>query len=176
MTISRFYDDRFTGSFYLSPTTRWESLWGDIPKESYQRIGNFLTNDELRTLLDPLIYQNESKDAWWHTDEKSIDFFINATKIAEKRFLNQKGLISKINDSIEVAELKQYSLEVMQIVRRIKDINHNFKFIPQTRVDNIPTEWFMAAELVLQKNPQVLNAKTVKFLAGDCWRQMKIQK
>jgi len=36
LTISRYYESKFTASFYLSKSIIWAAFWGDIPKNSYQ--------------------------------------------------------------------------------------------------------------------------------------------
>ena len=46
LTIHRFYDDAFTGSFYLSKTTEWAACYGNIPKECYKRPGYFLSKED----------------------------------------------------------------------------------------------------------------------------------
>ena len=77
LTISKFYDTRFTASLYLSKTTRWGSSWGDIPYESYRRVGRFLTKDERRLYLDDVHNAEGVSDAWWHFDsEGDIQKFI----------------------------------------------------------------------------------------------------
>src|ERR1700712_5244362 len=52
LTISRYYDSMFTASFYLSKTTIWAAIWGNMPENAYKRAGSFLTIEERKILLE----------------------------------------------------------------------------------------------------------------------------
>ena len=174
LTISRYYDTQFTASFYLSKCTRWSSVWGDIPRESYERVGYFLSSEERKFYLNEHQLENNIQDLWWDAnDPKAFEKFINIIKITEKRFLAQKDLLTKIENSLEIQELSKYALEVIAIAETTKCniIDINYQFQPQKIIDDIPLHWFKASEMVIIKNKAILNANTVKLLAADSWRQ-----
>jgi len=175
LTISRYYDSRFTASYYFSKTTRWSAVWGDIPVESYQRIGRHLTIEERQLLLDKEHSQEGVIDAWWH--EKDIDKFFQTIKLTEGRFLNQHNLFFKIENSVEIYKLSHYSSNVITAVNEGKvDESIDYDFIPEAPIDDIPLPWFKAAEAVLLKEKGILNSNTVKSLASDAWRQNELRK
>jgi len=171
LTISRFYDSMFTGAFYLSKTTEWGAVWGDIPKESYKRIGVFLTPDERCRLLSSEYSKEGVIDAWWdEEDEEAISKFAKAVELTEDRFLGQPGLLQKIEKSSEVKELHYLFEELMRSLTEVEDEGFSYAFTPSKSIDGIPIEWFKASERVLVKNGAILNPNTVKRLAGDAWR------
>jgi hypothetical protein len=172
LVISQLYDLKFTASYYLSKTTRWGSVWGDIPRESYKRVGYFLTQEERIQLL-PEEDDNEGvRDAWWNgIDKKSIDNFIITIQITEKRFLEQPDLFKKIEESVEIKELVEYA-EIVNRNVTIKTLDESsFRFVPLKPINNIPIDWFKAAELAISEKGGVLNANTVKLLAADAYYQ-----
>jgi hypothetical protein len=172
LTISRYYDSRFTGAFYLSKTTRWGSLWGDIPKESYQRIGQYLQKKEREAYLEKEYSKEGVVDAWWDSiDNGSFNSFFEVVKITEKRFLNQDNLFLKIERSREIHELVEQSSAVTKIIKQGDNYESEHKFIPKRKVDDIPIEWFKAAEITLQREKGILNVNTVMQLGADAWRQ-----
>jgi hypothetical protein len=177
LTISRFYNTRFTASYYLSKTTRWSAVWGDIPKESYQRIGHFLTKEERQLLLDEEHNKEGVTDAWWSSnDEQEISKFFRTIELTEKRFLNQKNLFSKIESSSEVIKLVSYSFRVIALVTEGKTPEqYEYQFTPNKPIDDVPLIWFKAAEISLIDQGGILNQNTVKLLAVDAWRQYKFK-
>ena len=177
LTISNYYDSKFTASFYLSKTTIWGAVWGDIPKESYQRVGHFLTKEERYELLSEEYTKDGVTDAWWDgNDEQSIANFINTVEITEKRFLGQPDLLTKIENSLKVQELQMLSKLVMNELKKSNLEEFSYSFIPSKSIDDIPIEWFKASERVLAKNGAILNPNTVKRLAGDAWRMNIVKK
>ena len=46
LIISRNFGSRFTGSYYLAKCVSWDAVWGDIPPNSYRRIGHFITDEK----------------------------------------------------------------------------------------------------------------------------------
>ncbi len=167
LTISRFCEDVFTASFYLSKTTRWSSMWGDIPRKSYERASHFLTMQERELVL---INDDEWRNAF---DNNHIDKFIQTISLTENRFLSQKSLIQSINNSEVVLRLQYLTKCTME-----KAISHKvqktFNFQPKKNIDDIPCVFFQSAETVLNEENEILNNHTVKILASDAWRQKEI--
>ncbi len=173
LTISRYYNSVFTGSFYLSKTTIWSAVWGDIPKNSYQRIGHFLNDDERRNLLDHEHSQETVKDAWWNTnDTNAINCFLEAVRISEERFLNQVNLFHDVEKSLDVNELRSLARFVVLSVETAGPDKFEYQYLPGKPVDNVPLDWFKTAERVIRSSKgAILNINTVKRLAVDAYRQ-----
>lgn len=175
LEISQLYNSRFTASFYLSKTTRWGSSWGDIPDKSYERVGFFLTKEERIELLSVEFRKEGVIDAWWNGfDQVEIEKFLRVVSITEKRFLEQKDLFSMVENSIEIKEFADYTSTVFSLINEnnIRDIE--YQFIPIKTKDNIPIEWYKAAEKTIRIKNGILNLNTVKLLAADAWRQKQI--
>ncbi len=168
LTIHRYYDDSFTGNFYLSKTTCIGSVWGDIPEKSYVRIGYLLTDEELKN------YREEGaiwRDVWWEgLVPASVDDFVFRVQQCEPRFCNDTKLREQIEKSLEVKKLYEYSVKVMGIVDNLP-MRDNYDFIPQREIDDIPMKWFKAAEDVLCLSHGIVNKNTVKHLASDAFIQ-----
>jgi hypothetical protein len=174
LTISNFYDTKFTGSFYLSKTTVWGATWGDIPDSSYERPGKFLNKKERQVYLDEEYNGEGMVDVWWDADNKNAyDNFIETIRITEPRFLGQKDLFKKIDASQEIKELVSYVDKVFIIVNQ-PDSDFNYKFLPQNKIDDIPIEWFKAAEKTINDANGIKNVNTIVRLAADAWRQRQI--
>jgi hypothetical protein len=176
LTISRYFDDMFTVDYYLSKTTRWGAVWKDIPNESYERPGIFLTKQERFIYLDEEHNAEGVVDVWWNgNSEKEINNFLKVIEITEHRFVNQYEIIKKIEESKELAKLSSLAKKTQQVVELNKVID-NLNFQPKKEIDNIPFVWFKAAETVLKEDKEILNDNTVKFLAADSWRQYMLIK
>lgn len=174
LIIHRYYDNAFTGAFYLSKTTRWASVWGDIPNESYKRPGHLLTDEERSIYTEDEINIKGAYDIWWDgADEKSVLDFLRIIELTESRFINQPELLHKIEQSQEVQILSNYS-EAVKRIAATNQINGSFSFLPSKEVDKIPVIWFKAAEKVLKENKSILNKNTVKLLAADAYRQKQL--
>lgn len=175
LEISGYYNSMFTASFYLSKTTRWSSIWGDIPCESFERVGTFLTKSERKEFLNVEFTKEGIIDAWWNGfEEKEIENFLKVVEITENRFLSQNDLFSKIENSKEVYELVEYASSVKALVNK-NDINDFvYKFVPSKTINNIPIEWYKAAEKTIINKEGILNENTVKILAADAWRQNQL--
>jgi hypothetical protein len=175
LIISRYHNSTFTGSFYLSKSTRWSSLWDDIPGESYVRIAKFLTKKERQFYLEDDYKKEGIVDAWWNWENSAVsNQFIEVVKIAEDRFLGQQNLFIDIDKSKEVSKFKKLSSEVTKLVERGIDDTMEYRFVPNKSIDNIPVDWFKAAESILIANDEILNGNTVKLLGADAWRQQYI--
>lgn len=173
LTIHRYYESAFTADFYLSKTTRIYTIWGDIPKESEERLGYLLTDIE-RLKYSNDINNSKVKDIWWDgSDEKSVIDFLEVIKLTEPRFVNQPELIEKINLSQDVNTLAKYSEKVKYLVAS-NHLEVNFNFLPTKEIDDIPIIWFKAAESVLKEMDGILNINGVKLLAADAYRQSEL--
>lgn len=173
LTIHRFYDSMFTGTYYLSPTTCWGATWDDIPNNSYIRPGVFLTKKERQLYLDEEHNKEGVIDVWWDGFcEEEIKNFIKVIEITESRFTNQPELIAKIKESSSVKELVKLSDETRDNVLK-NAIDGLLSFQPLKDIDNVPLVWFKAAETVLKKKETSipLNKNTVIALASDAYRQ-----
>ncbi|MBL0335902.1 MAG: hypothetical protein IPP73_11560 [Chitinophagaceae bacterium] len=79
------------------------AIWGDIPSESYERPGKFLTKDERGLYLDKEHNAEGVIDAWWTADRKGdYNYFIDVIKITEPRFLKQDNLFANVEKSEDV--------------------------------------------------------------------------
>jgi hypothetical protein len=176
LTISKHFEGIFTASFYLSKCTRWGSLWGDIPRDSYQRVAHFLTDAERKILLDQEYAQEGIRDGWWKASEEiGCKNFLATIKITEPRFLDQKDVFEKIELSLEIKELEDYAKAVMMLVdENHSSFDYDFRFIPKKTIDQIPLKWFETSEKVLAERGAILNSNTIKLLAADAWRQKQL--
>lgn len=171
LTIHRFYDCKFTGSYYLSKVASWATYGGDIPKSSCCRVGQFLTELERESLLDKDQYK-VGNDAWWDLDDEgAIESFLEAVRIAENRFVDQEGLIYAIHNSKSIDEMCRLSQLTLNIISANTLSAGDFKFTPNKPIDNIPLEWFMAAEQAIKIEGTILNVNTVKSLAARAYVQ-----
>ncbi|UEG54401.1 hypothetical protein LLH06_05405 [Mucilaginibacter daejeonensis] len=173
LTISRNYDHLFTGAYYLSRNTTWATIGADVPKMSYQRIGNFLTEEERQMLLGGEYAQQKNGDAWWCSNsEANLLEFFEAVRLTENRFLRQPNLIEQINSSNFINELSDMAKKTILSVEVVaKNSNEAYQFSPSRPIDGIPIAWFNAAEKVIRERNAVLNVDTVKRLAADAYRQ-----
>ena len=165
LTIHRYYEDAFTADMYLSKTTNIYCTWGDIPKDCEERPGFLMTDEELAK------YQEDDcliKDIWWSC-EKSLDDFLDAIRLSAPRMLQNDDLIRRIRSSKDVAKLCTISSMIKQNVGNIPVAEYSF--IPEKEIDNIPLEWFKAAEWALRKAGDYVNLNTVKRHASDAYRQ-----
>lgn len=174
LSIHRYYDTAFTGDYYLSKTTRWGAVWGDIPDKSYERPSFLLTQDERSIYPTDEINVKGSYDIWWDgSDEQSVLDFLRVIELTESRFVNQIELINQIEHSQDVKTLSEYANKVKDTVWFI-NLKDSYSFLPSKEIDDIPMSWFMASEVLLKKNNGILNSNTVKQLAGDAFRQYKL--
>ena len=172
LTIDRYYDDAFTCDLYYGKTTRIGCVWGDIPSQCYVRPGFLLTDKELEKYREK---GSLLKDIWWNgLDMESIDDFVRVLALVEPRLTNNTELRTKIEESIDGNQLYSYSKKVREIVLSIPELD--YKFQPPKIIDDIPCEWFKAAEFVLSEEKAIVNNNTVKLLAGDAYRQFLLNK
>ena len=175
LEISKYYDSMFSASYYLSKTTRWSSVWGDIPRDSFERVGVLLHRNERNKFLSDEYNREGVVDAWWNIEEpRSIPNFIETIKISGVRFQDNIMLIKSIDESSEIAELFELAQKTKDAVKN-KQICCTLEYQPNKIIDEIPVIWFEAAESVLRNNKGILNKNTVKLLAADAWRQVILQ-
>lgn len=160
MIIHRFYDDKFTCDYYLSTTTCINCIWGDIPHESSRRPGELLTKEELFPL--------RNHDIWWN-DADSVDSFLSIIKKTEPRMLGDIELIKKIDNSKDAQLLSKLARNTIKVKSKTPDVI--FKYTPNRIIDNIPLQWFMAAEYVLLEVQDNVTNHEVRRLAADAYRQ-----
>lgn len=170
LETSRFEKDIFTGSFYLSKTTCWSCIWGDIPKESFKRIGALLSKTEKANFLGD-DFEATVEDSWWNSNNTDVfNDFLEAIQTAEINFIIPE-LVDEINRSKDAIDLYELSMKVISMIRNkeiIEDLD--LKFVPEKEIDNIPKKWFNAAEIVLRNNNEVINKNRVRLLASDAYR------
>jgi len=109
--------------------------------------------------------------AWWDLgDKNAVNHFLETVQITETRFLDQPGLFDGILNSTDINELEKLAKLVINDVT-FENEAFDYSFIPKKSIDDIPMEWFKAAERVLTGEKAILNANTVKHLAADAYRQ-----
>ncbi|RDB03515.1 hypothetical protein [Runella aurantiaca] len=171
MIVSRYYEEKFTCAYYLSKSTRWSAIWGDIPPKSYERPSYLLTNEELQIYPKDIAGNKLKKDIWWNPNNNDeMESFYKILKLTEERFINQPELIAQIEDSKEITEFLLLSNKVIEKIKSDK-IDHDFKFLPIKSLDDIPIVWFKAAEIVLSESNLSINKHMVKTLAADSFRK-----
>ena len=165
MTIHRYYDDAFTADLYLSRTTDIYCTWGDIPKDSIERPGFLMTDDELVQYKDGT---NLVKDIWWSCED-SLDDFLHAIRLSEPRMYRNEDLVRRIKNSKDVAELWSISSQIKKNIGNIPDMDYSN--IPDKEYDDIPLEWFKATEWTLHERGMKITPKSVKIYASNAYRQ-----
>jgi hypothetical protein len=170
LTIHRYYDNFFTGDYYLSKNTIIGATWGDIPNESYERIGFLLKDTERAIYPEDEINVKGTHDIWWNaSEEKSVLDFLRVIELTEPRFINQPELLLKIRESQEVKILFTYSKEVREMVA-----SNLLNETTEKKHGETPKIWLTAAEQVLKNNKEIVNTYTVKRLAMDAYRQKQL--
>lgn len=167
--FSSFYEERFTGSFYLSKTFTWSYAPPRyFPTNGYCRVGDFLRKEERLELLSPEFLEKGIIDAWWigFTPE-NIQLFIKAVNISEKRFLDQKDLYKGIDDSevinkiIKVVEIFRIENTTFKIKNNGTDMNYIFEWVKITVNSN--------------KDFNIWNHKKgIQFLTNEIWLQLSL--
>lgn len=173
LTISRYMESNFTGTFYYSKTTRWSAVWDDIPEESYERPGSLMSIEERKVYFG--IENEQLRNYWWDGfDDSSVASFIEVIKLTESRFYEDQLLTKKIDDSLIVSQLKNYADEVKKLVSDIEKLNFTYSYLPYKEINRIPMRWFKASEYVFKKQNGILNKNMVKNLASDGFIQSTI--
>ncbi|MDQ1161350.1 hypothetical protein QE422_001718 [Chryseobacterium sp. SORGH_AS 447] len=171
LETSRYEKDIFTASLYLSKTTCWSCIWGDIPQESFNRIG-FLLNENDKNRFLGVDYEPGVKDIWWNIySPNTHSKFIDAIQEAEIKFITPE-LIKDIYESSDVSILYELATNVIDLIKnrdhRLSDFD--FRFTLEKQIDNIPDVWFKSAEIVLSQSEEATNKNRIKLLASDAYR------
>jgi len=175
MNKSRIYDSRFTAELYLSKTTIWGATWGDIPNDSYVRVGTYLTKEERQVYLDDE-HQTINGDAWWQSNRiGDIKKFLESVSITEAHFLNDFILLERIENSNDLHQLIDQKNEIFEMLEKGIQEKIGYNFIPEKEIDGIPMMYFKAAENVLMRKCRIINKNTVKRLAADSWHQKELK-
>lgn len=164
MTIHRYYDDAFTADWYLSSTTTIYCTWGDIPNDCRKR-----PEDLLQEKDGVLNY----KDGWWSCGNSLQDFFL-ALRLSEPRMYGDEDLIRRIHNSKEITYMRNISRKIIKRIGNLPDITYSF--VPAKEIDDIPLDWFKAAEWTLCEMGKSINSRVVKFYASDAFRQYILDK
>lgn len=174
LVINRFYDSLFTASYYLSPTTCVGATWGDIPKDSYERPGYILTENEfVQFSKDGNLM---ARDIWFDGfDENDVNDFIQIIKLTYKRFASNLDLRERIEQSKDVKVLVTLSRKTLELVAR-REFDEGLEYQPEKEIDGVPLDWFRASETALRKEGYILNKHTVRGFAADAYRQFCLSK
>ena len=169
INIHRYYDCSFTIDMYYSKTTHLGATWGDIPKACYFRLSSLLNEEERKKLSLPI----SPYDIWWNSlSEDSLLSLIKAISLSEKKIQEDKILIRDINLSSTVSRLLETSRIIKDKVQKKKLRSFSsYQFIPIRRNDDVPLEWFMAAEEVLKNYISRLSKYGVISDAEEAFRQ-----
>lgn len=172
LIISRFEKNEFTASFYLSKTTRWGSIWGDIPLNSYIRINHLLNINQKKNYFSIDMNNNIINEGWWSfNDKNTLGKFIEAVHFGEQKLISDAKLKLEIDRSLELNELLKAGKLVIELVTSgIQLDSANYKFVPLNIIDDTPIVWFKAAEEIIIKTKIPINKNTVKELAIDAFR------
>lgn len=173
MNRDRFYDDRFTADMYLSPTTRFASWWGDIPKRCYTRPGYYLTDEELSKFKEDGII---IKDVWWNSTPESVRDFIYAFNVAEERMLSDTKLIESIKESKDMGKLCYQYKEVLRNIIIDVGAKEDKLIVPKIGFDVIPNIWYEEAAKVLLNINEAVNQWNINRIAEDAYRQYVLTK
>lgn len=161
LNIHRYDDNQFTGTFYLSRTTYWGAVYGDIPRNSYERPGFLLTDEELSVYFEG---DKMYRDVWWSSAPESVSGFIRVVAQTEARFTGQKDLVESVRNSEAVNRLALMARMVQGKIAADRDTSG------EMGKDDIPAVWFQAAEAVLVEFGKKLYPNAIKGLAADAYR------
>lgn len=173
LTISRFYDSQFTADYYLSKSTRFGSTWGDIPKDSFTRIGFLLKDDERENILDEKY--RIIKDAWWDAANlNNVKSFFKVLEITQTRMGENFDLINRIRKSQDLNIMASHVNKLYAVLNSNFDSQYVFSHQPIKEIKYVPSPWFQAAEIALNETGGILNRKTVELVAIDAWLQREL--
>lgn len=180
LIIDRYYDDAFTAQMYLSNTTSIGESGVDFPISADTRPGFLLTKEELSIyyIAGSLNDIKGSPDIWWHSDPEgpnNIPNFLQTLEKAETRLLEKKELFESIRKSTFAYNLLKESEIVIDIFKRNK-LNGEYKFIPKKEVNDIPMNWFKAAEEAICFLGEKPFVDWVKTSASNAYRMYELSK
>jgi hypothetical protein len=172
LQFSRHYDERFTGSFYLSLSFDWGFMLRGFPREAYQRVGGFLLPEERARLLTAEFQAEKVIDAWWiGFSELSVDRFLEAHDCTCPRFLSQPQLAENVRSCAALKEHVEMIHEVIELSVSLNQKPLECEIAPEISKMKIDIEWYWAAEVILRRfrGDPVLR-DLVNLLALDSWR------
>ena len=178
LELSTRYKEKFTASFYLSPSFHWSYLPKGFPKAAYQRIGRFLTIEERLRLLDRSFSEPGVLDAWWGGfQEDVVRHFLEAVQLSEPRFLEQPGLINEILSCEEIIKHMDMISQTISTANNLKEKPSGLSAQPRRLAAKTPAQYFWAAEIVLSTSePDLVSSSYVQLLAVDAWRCKTLKK
>lgn len=143
LNIHRFYDDAFTVDLCL--TSALGCLYvdsGDIPQKCHLRPSRLLSSQERKLFL-----QEDDIDYWWslygETDIRPT--FFDVLSIVEPRMTNDPILVREIRESVQLQFHALWEKWIIDIYYK-RQFVENLSFSPDKPKDDIPLEWFKAAE------------------------------
>jgi|UniRef100_UPI003784E097 hypothetical protein len=164
---SKYFDQSFTGAFYLSPTFTWGYMPPGFPHVAYARIGSFLDSGERCQWLPPEFAKPDIVDAWWtpYSEDNALRF-CQALAVAEDRFLQQPGLAEAVLNAAAIKNHMALLRETVEFARTQLRVE-SAKDIPLSTLEE-------SAILALQKlDPQRANKNVSSFLALDAFRSLQ---
>jgi hypothetical protein len=172
LEFSCHYDERFTGSFYLSRSFHWGYMLRTFPREAFRRIGDFLTTNERGRLLAKEFQAPGVVDAWWiNFSEKNCVSLIEAFDLTVERFLAQPDLLYKVQSCKELQDYMEMANATIRAAKTLTQLPSQCTNQPTKPKMNIGLNWYWAAELVLLTNkPALVSKDYVQLLAVDSWR------
>lgn len=164
---SRFFDESFTGAFYLSSTFTWGYMPPGFPHAAYARIGSFLDSGERCQWLPSEFAKPDIVDAWWTPySENNVLRFCQALAVAEDRFLQQPGLAEAVLNAAAIKNHMTLLRETVEVARTQLHVG-SAKDIPLSILEE-------SAILVLKKlDPQRANKRVSSFLGLDAFRYLQ---
>lgn len=174
LTIHRFYDNRFTGDFYLSTNTLIYAGWGDIPfMKCCRRPGYLLTEDKLIELTG-----NGTPDIWWEgLNENSVSSFIEIIRRTEYLMINNENLKEKLRKSLDVCKISDRARKIKHMVwHNADEFCGDYFYLPSKEIDEIPMIWFKATERVLLESNEQINPQIVRMYAIEAYHQYVLDK
>lgn len=168
LTIHRFYDDRFTGDFYLSTNTLIYAGWGDIPfMECCRRPGYLLAEDKLVELTE-----NGIPDIWWEgLNENSVSSFIGVIRRTEYLMINNENLKEKLRKSLDACKISDRAKKIKLRVSNNANLDGDYSYLPSKEIDGIPMIWFKATERTLLESGELKNSQIIKMYAAEAYHQ-----
>ena len=168
LTIHRFYDDQFTGDFYLSTNTLIYAGWGDIPfMECCRRPGCLLAEDKLVELTGEPI-----PDIWWEGLKKDgVKSFIEIIKETECLMVGNDDLKVKIRKSLDACKISDRAKKIKLLVSNNANLDGDYSYLPSKEIDGIPMIWFKATERTLIESGELKNSQIIKMYAAEAYHQ-----
>lgn len=169
LEIHRFYDCRYTCSYYYSKTTDWGQLECDIPKKCFQRIGVLFTEKERERYFGK---NSAAIDKWWESiDDVTVADFIETIKKTEPRIIGDISLRNEIEKSKTISQAVSISKRICAVVREHSVPTIQYDYLPPKEVDNIPMEWYKAAEFVRREANALISRNYVLYNAAEAYRR-----